>query len=153
MTLVDVARSTGEREHAVRALRRLLDSFAGAPEAPIAAWTLGNLLEQGGDRTGSADAYALYRRLSPTGDFAEDAAAREVDVALSEGNQELATQLVEKYQLDFPNGHRLAELREELRKFALEHGETGTATATPESAEKEPAPAADDPAAAPPAQE
>lgn len=143
MTLVDVARSTGEREHAVRALRRLLDSFAGAPEAPLAAWTLGNLLEQGGDRLGSANAYALYRRLSPTGDFAEDAAAREVDVALSEGNHELATQLVEQYQRDFPNGHRLAELREDLKKFSQERSDAGSSTVENEPPVKEALPSAE----------
>lgn len=125
MTLVDLARASGERDQAVRALRRMLDAFSGAPEASLAAWTLGNLLEQGGDRSGAAEAYALYRRLSPTGDFAEDAAARQVDVALSQGNQELAAQLVDQYAKDFPNGRRLAEWREELGKLEAEHADAG----------------------------
>jgi hypothetical protein len=116
MTLVDLGRFSGEREQAVLALRRLLDVFAGAPEAPLAAWTLGNLLEQGGDRLGAADAYALYRRLSPAGDFAEDAAARQVDAALAQGDAEHAAELIDQYAKDFPNGRRLAELREELEK-------------------------------------
>jgi hypothetical protein len=138
MTLVDVARASGEREQAVRALRRMLDAFSGAPEASLAAWTLGNLLEQGGDRSGAAEAYALYRRLSPTGDFAEDAAARQVDVALSQGNQELAAQLVDQYAKDFPNGRRLAEWRDELGKLAAEHGDAAVTPAIAEPTPSEP---------------
>jgi hypothetical protein len=162
MTLVDVARASGEREPAVRALRRLLNGYAGAPEAPLAAWTLGNLLEQGGDRAGAADAYALYRRLSPAGDFAEDAAAREVDVALSGDNYELAVQLVEQYARDFPAGRRLAEFREELQKLETSHVEGGvtpssgetapSATALPSSAPPPPAGTAPATPSTPPAE-
>ena len=120
MTLVDLGRASSEREQAVRALRRLLDAFPGAPEAPLAAWTLANQLEQGGDHAGAAEAYALYRRLSPTGDFAEDAAARQVDAALAQGDAERATELIDQYAKDFPTGRRLAELREELEKLGSE---------------------------------
>lgn len=117
MTLVDMGRATSERAQAIRALRRLLDAFPGAPEAPLAAWTLANQLEQSGDHPGAAEAYALYRRLSPTGDFAEDAAARQVDAALAQGDAERASALIDQYAKDFPNGRRLAELREELEKL------------------------------------
>jgi tetratricopeptide (TPR) repeat protein len=123
MSLVDVARASGGREQAVRALRRLVQAFPGAPEAPLAAWTLGNLLEQSGDRAGAAEAYILYRRLSPEGDFAEDAAAREVEVALSQSNVDLAGQLLDQYEKDYPNGRRLEELREELSKLSEEAAE------------------------------
>jgi len=138
MTLVDLARASRERDLAVRALRRLLDVFPSAPEAPLAAWTLGNLLEQGGDAEGSAEAYALYRRLSPAGDFAEDAAARQVDAALSQKDAESAALLLDQYAKDFPNGRRLAELREELAKLSHEP----SAEAAPSAAAPvEPAPA------------
>ena len=53
----------------MRALRRVLEAYVSAPEAPIAAWTLGNLLEQSGDRAGAADAYfdalTAYRNGDP----------------------------------------------------------------------------------------
>ncbi|HET9960344.1 MAG TPA: tetratricopeptide repeat protein [Polyangiaceae bacterium] len=117
MTLVDVARASGERDQAIRALRRLLSSFPSVPEAPLAAWTLGNLLEQAGDRAGAAEAFAQYRRLSPAGDFAEDAAARQIDAALSEGKLVFAAELVDQYEKDFPHARRLHELRLELRKL------------------------------------
>ncbi|HET9929538.1 MAG TPA: hypothetical protein VFQ35_02575 [Polyangiaceae bacterium] len=120
MTLVDLGRASSERSQAIRALRRLIDAFPGAPEAPLAAWTLGNQLEQSGDHAGAAEAYALYRRLSPTGDFAEDAAVRQADAALAQGDAARATELVDQYAKDFPNGRRLTELREELEKLNAE---------------------------------
>ena len=117
MSLVDIARASGERGQAISALRQVL-AHAEAPEAPLAAWTLGNLLDQAGDQPGAAQAFALYRRLSPAGDFAEDAAARQVDVALREGNLELVTQLVEDYARDFPHGRRLSEFRRAERALS-----------------------------------
>ena len=119
LVLGDVARASGDREQALSALRRLLERHPSAAEAPIAAWTLGNMLEQAGDSEGAARAFALYRRLSPTGDFAEDAAARQVHVALTQGNLELALVLLDQYAKDFPNGRRLSELREELEKHPM----------------------------------
>jgi len=125
MSLVDIARALGERGQAISALRQVL-AHAEAPEAPLAAWTLGNLLEQAGDQPGAAQAFALYRRLSPTGDFAEDAAARQVDVALREGNLELVTQLVDDYARDFPHGRRLSEFRRAERALQAQGQDAGT---------------------------
>lgn len=122
MSLVDIARVSGERGQAISALRQVL-AHPEAPEAPLAAWTLGNLLDQAGDQPGAAQAFALYRRLSPTGDFAEDAAARQVDVALREGNLELVTQLASDYARDFPHGRRLSEFRRAVR--ALQDQDAG----------------------------
>jgi hypothetical protein len=116
MTLTDIARATGSREFAILALRRVVEAFPEAAVAPEAALTLGNLLEQAGDGAGAAEAYALYRRLSPSGDFAEDALARQVDSALVQGNLEALVRLVAQYENDFPNGPRLEEFRAELAK-------------------------------------
>jgi len=139
MTLADLARATGSRDQAVTALRRLLTVHPDAPETPLAAWTLGNLLEQSGDRAGAAEAFALYRRLSPTGDFAEDAAARQFESALSEGDLERARQLVDQYAKDFPHGRRVAELREELAKAEAEGAGAGAPSVdAPEPSSSEP---------------
>ncbi len=118
MSLVDVARAAGEREVAVAALHRVVVDSPHSPEAPLAALTLGNMLEQSGDAAGAAEAFALYRTLSPAGDFAEDATAREVEAALARGNWELAAGLVYKYEKDFPNGRRRDEFRRELERLA-----------------------------------
>lgn len=158
LVLADIARASGNRDQAAQALRRVLSSYVSAPEAPLAAWTLGNLLEQAGDRAGAADAYATYRRLSPTGDFAEDAAARQVDAALSQGNLELGRRAMEEYAENFPKGRRLAELRKRLAALEAPLGgavvDPALAGAQPgEAADAEDddadAPAADAPAAPP----
>jgi hypothetical protein len=124
MSLVDIARASGERGQAVSALRQVL-AHPDAPEAPLAAWTLGNVLDQSGDQPGAAQAFALYRRLSPAGDFAEDAAARQVDVALAGRNVELVTQLVEDYARDFPHGRRLSEFRRAEHQLATQDRDAG----------------------------
>lgn len=136
MSLADIARAAGSREQALLALRRVLLAYVSAPEAPIAAWTLGNLLEQSGDKLGAAEAYATYRRLSPTGDFAEDAAARQVDVALSEGNLELGSRAVDEYAQNFPKGRRLAELRGRLARLAGAAEPSAPAIAEPDDEEE-----------------
>jgi hypothetical protein len=116
MTLADIARRTGSRDQAILAWRRIVEAFPAAAEAPIAAWTLGRQLEDLGDARGAAEAYELYRRLSPSGDFAEDALARQVDSAIENGNLEELTRLVTQYENGFPNGSRLEEFRAELAK-------------------------------------
>ena len=127
LVLADIARAAGSREHAAQALKRVLSSYVSAPEAPLAAWTLGNLLEQAGDRAGADEAYATYRRLSPTGDFAEDAAARQVDAALSQGNLELAARALEEYSQNFPKGRRVAELHKRFSALAAPADAAGSA--------------------------
>ena len=137
MSLVVVARASGERGQATSALRQVL-AHPEAPEAPLAAWTLGNLLDQAGDEPGAAQAFALYRRLSPTGDFAEDAAARQIDVALAEGNAELVTQLVEDYARDFPHGRRLGEFRRAEKALAARDAGAGAKADIHDESEDEP---------------
>jgi hypothetical protein len=140
MTLVDIGRASGSRERAVAALRRVVEFFRDAPEAPLAAWTLGNMLDQAGDEAGASEAYALYRRLSPGGDFAEDALAREVDSALTQGNLELSARLIAQYENEFPNGRRLEEFRSEL---ARRSERPATAPASDEATPDESAPGAE----------
>jgi hypothetical protein len=137
LVLADIARAGGSREHARRALQRVLMAYVSAPEAPVAAWTLGNLLEQSGDRAGAAEAYATYRRLSPTGDFAEDAAARQVDVALSQGNLELAGRALDEYAQNFPKGRRLAELRKRFVALGAPPVDGAAPTAEPSEEDDE----------------
>lgn len=147
MALVDVARASGSRDRAVSALRRLLNAFPGAPEAPLAAWTLGNMLEQAGDEAGAREAFVLYRRLSPAGDFAEDALAREIGSAIAQGDVELATRLIAQYENEFPNGRHLEQFRAELEKRA-----TGTSDDADEPEDQETgAPSAPVEVTAPPA--
>jgi TolA-binding protein len=149
LVLADIARASGRRDQAAQALKRVLSAYDSAPEAPIAAWTLGNLLDQAGDKVGAADAYATYRRLSPTGDFAEDAAARQVDAALSQGNVELGTRALEEYAQNFPKGRRLAELRKRLAQLSAPANATSPSVTEPEEEEEAAEPGAETPAKPP----
>lgn len=114
MLLVDVARATGFRQRAVQALRRIISQHGSDPLAPLAAWSLGNMLENSGDREGAAQAFAAYRTLSPQGDFAQDALVREIRMAVEHGDAQLANDLVAQYDRAFPNGRRGDEIREQL---------------------------------------
>jgi TolA-binding protein len=111
MAMADIARSAQESSHAIAALRRVVERFPWDPNAPIAALTLGNMLERAGDRAGAAQAYQVARSLSPGGEFAEDALAHEVDSALEHGELEHARALLEQYAREFPTAQRLPELR------------------------------------------
>ena len=93
------------------------------------------MLEQAGDEAGAKEAFALYRRLSPGGDFAEDAVVREVDAALTKGDLELAAKLIDQYAKDFPHGRRLDEFRSELEELRA-----AAAEATDQSTPATPAP-------------
>lgn len=110
MLLSDVARATGQQQRALAALRRIVGEYAADPVAPLAALNLGNLLEKMGDGAGATEAFAIYRSLSPRGDFAEDALVRQISSAVSAGQQELARNLVAQYESDFPDGRRADEV-------------------------------------------
>lgn len=116
LILVDIARATGQRGRAIQALRLLTERYPEDASAPIAAMMLGNLLLQSGDPAGAAQAFELNRRLSPKGDFAEDALAREFEAKLKQGELTQAQRLAEQYEHDFPQGRRLDEIRAELAK-------------------------------------
>ena len=116
MAMVDLARFSHENALAIAALRRVVDRYPGDPNAPIAALMLGNLLEHAGDTRGAAEAFQAYRALSPEGDFAEDALARQIEAALEQNAPDRARELMTQYEQEFPNGSRIEELRGELHE-------------------------------------
>jgi hypothetical protein len=137
MLLVDVARATGQRERAILALRRVVNQHGSDPNAPLAAWMLGNELGRAGDADGASQAFAMYRALSPQGDFAQDALARQFEVAAERQDLEQAQKLADQYARDFPDGPRREDIfvqLEELRAVLAEVAVTST------SAEVEPEP-------------
>ena len=115
--LSDLARSHN-RATALAALREVINKYPDNPNAPIAAYQLGVMLKKEGDLAGAARAFAVYRALSPDGDFSEDALARQVEAAIEQGELVLARQLAEQYAKEFPTGERLDEFREELEAAA-----------------------------------
>jgi TolA-binding protein len=71
---------------------------------------MGNLLDKMGDGAAATQAFAVYRALSPRGDFAEDALVRELRSAVNAGKQDLARRLVHQYEVDFPEGRQADEV-------------------------------------------
>jgi TolA-binding protein len=78
---------------------------------------LGNELVKAGDPNRAAQAFAMYRALSPQGDFAQDALARQFEVAADQGNLEDARKLAEQYERDFPEGTRRDDIRARLEEL------------------------------------
>ncbi len=117
MLLADVARATGQRQRALASLRRIVVEFRDSQTAPLAAFSLGNMLERSGDARGAAEAFAVYRSLSPRGDFAEDALLRELRSAVERDERARARELLAQYESDFPearHGDEVESLRERL---------------------------------------
>jgi hypothetical protein len=141
LSLNDIARWNGQRGRAIQALRRILDQHPGSEFAPIAAVTLGNMLDAAGDRKGANEAFAMYRRLSPKGEFAEDTLARQIDAAIERGDLPLARKLADQYATDFPSGRRLAEIKKQLARLTGEEPASAapgpSATAEPEEGPSE----------------
>jgi TolA-binding protein len=133
MILHDIARATGNRRAALQALQTVVQRYPDDPNAPIAAWSLGNLLEASGDRAGAAQAYSTYRSLSPQGDFADDALARQVQVAIEAGDLAQARRLATQYAQDFPNGRHGDELRMQLEELADAGAAAAAGAPTPET--------------------
>src|SRR5690606_9873279 len=118
MTLHEVARFVGRNGRAIQALRVVTTRYESDANAPIAAMILGNLLSRAGDAAGAAEAYALNRRLSPGGDFAEDALVREFDMAMADGDLASVERLKAQYEAEFPDGRHLDEIRSEAARLA-----------------------------------
>lgn len=118
MALVDVARATGQRERAIDTLRRIVSEHGADPNAPVAAWMLGSELAKARDLAAAEQAFAMYRALSPNGDFAEDALARQIDMAAEQGNLEHAKKLAGQYLKEFPDGPRTADIQARIEQWA-----------------------------------
>ena len=120
MLLSDVARGTGQQQRALAALRRIVSEHASDAVAPLAALNMGNLLDKMGDGAGATRAFAVYRALSPKGDFAEDALVRQIRSAVSAGEQDLARRLVRQYEVDFPEGRQSDEVARWVEQIPTE---------------------------------
>lgn len=117
MTLADIARFAGRTGWAIQLLREVTTRYAEDEGAPLAAITLGNLLDRAGDAEGAARAYSLCRRLAPYGDFAEDALVREFMLATGARDRPRAARLLAEYQTLHPGGARVEEMSVALEQL------------------------------------
>jgi len=113
MLAADAARFSNHPAQATRFLERVTREHPQSSVAPLAAFTLGRIyLSQVGQPAKAADAFALSIKLAPSGSLAEAALAREVEAAKVAGQPARARGLAEQYQRRYPNGRRLASVRE-----------------------------------------
>ncbi len=109
----DTARLSGHAARAVGYLERFLERYPTDPRAALAAFTLGRVhLQELGEPSKAAAAFALVRRLAPAGELAEDALAREVESWSRAGRAREALSLAEEYVRKYPAGRRLHMVRQ-----------------------------------------
>jgi len=112
MLAADAARFSNHPAQATHFLERVTREHPQDSVAPLAAFTLGRIyLSQVGQPARAAEAFALSRKLAPSGSLAEDALAREVEAAQLAGQQSRARDLAEQYLRLYPHGRRLASVR------------------------------------------
>lgn len=103
----DAARLSHHPAEALPHLERFVKKFNRDPRASLAAFTMGLvLLEELGRPKEAANAFALSRRLSPRGDLAEDALARQVEASFKAGDVVEAQRAAKDYLQAFPAGRR-----------------------------------------------
>jgi len=108
----DAARLSNHPEQAVGFLRRLTTEHAGDSRAPLSAFTLGRvLLSQLSRPAEAAEAFALARRLRPSGSLAEDALAREAEARAATGSAGQARTLAQQYVARYPQGKHLPTMQ------------------------------------------
>lgn len=113
MAQADARRRSGDTEGAVQALRAAVG--AGSPDgrAAIAAFSLGKLLlDQAGQPSAAAEAFALCLTLRPPRALAEDALARLVEAEARSGRRERARVRAAEYRQTYPNGRRLPSVEQ-----------------------------------------
>lgn len=113
MLAADVHRMSGHPRSAARILARVVKQFPKDSRAEFAAFTLGKvLLDDLGQATRAARAFATVRSLAPKGSLAEDALAREVEAWSRTGRRDVARERARLYIERYPNGYRIRAVRQ-----------------------------------------
>ncbi len=111
MLQADVARLSGHPEQAVLPLRKVVSQFKGDHRAPVAAFTLGRVLDQLGRPAEAAQAFKTARITWPGGPLAVDALAREAEARQRAGQSSAAAALAKLYLEQYPKGRHAGKLR------------------------------------------
>lgn len=104
MQISDLARKGGERGAALTALSRVVDSFPGDPNAQVAAFLLGKMYEEAGQRALAQTYFDKSRSLSPEGALAEDALCKKIQAENTAAHKDEAARLGKEYLGKYPNG-------------------------------------------------
>jgi TolA-binding protein len=111
LVAADVSRLSDHPAEAVPYLQRILREHPRDERAPMAAFTLGRTLSGLGR---IREAMAMFGRVHgdwPRSPLAEDALVRQAEAAAAIGDGAAARGLAARYDRDYPNGRRRAEVR------------------------------------------
>ncbi len=111
MLAADVARLAGHPGEALPYLRRVVRDHSGSGQAPLAAFTLGRTLAGMGRNGEAMQAFSSVQQLAPRSPLAQDALARQVELAHASGDAATARRLAERYLEAYPSGNRAAAVR------------------------------------------
>lgn len=114
MLAADVARLGAQPEAAVAPLQELVRRFPRDRRAPVAAFTLGRVLDELGRRGEAAAAFERADALWPAGPLAESALARAVEAHVRTGNTHRAHTLAQQYLKRFDQGKHVQAMRSVL---------------------------------------
>lgn len=108
----DAARLSGHPQAALPFLERVVKSHPDDERAPLAAFTLGNVLMRQLGRPREAEAaYEKARTTTKSAELAQDALARQVEAANLAGDANLARRLAREYLERYPSGRRVQAVR------------------------------------------
>jgi TolA-binding protein len=102
----DNARVAGRDDEAMRLLRRVMREHPADPQARMAAFVLGRMLAAKGRSAEAMQAFAEARK-SGKGEMAEEALARQVEVASESGDRATAQRLAAEFARAYPKSSRL----------------------------------------------
>lgn len=114
MLAADIARLSGHPEESLRPLRAVCERHAGDRRAPVAAFTLGRVLDDLGRPADAAAAFQKARVLWPAGPLTEDALSREADAWLRAGRPDGARTAAGAYIDRYPKGRHVPAMRKIL---------------------------------------
>jgi transmembrane sensor len=115
LVAADVARLSDHPAEAVPYLQRIVREHAGDERAPLAAFTLGRTLSGLGRTREAMNLFGRVYSAWPKSPLAEDALLRQAEAASQLGDLATAARIAERYERDYPNGRRRAEVRRYAR--------------------------------------
>jgi predicted TPR repeat methyltransferase len=104
VALADAARFSSRAELARRALISVRQRFAATPAAADAAFVLGKMEDDTGQRATALAWYDRYLTEAPSGHFAAEALGRRMLALRALGNASASRQAAEEYLHRFPDG-------------------------------------------------
>jgi transmembrane sensor len=112
LTLADRQRRDGDLKGAIQTLKLAVERAPDNTRAATAAFILGKLLLDGtGQPVEAQAAFRACLNRSPPSAIAEDAMARLVEAQSRSGARDAALATAREYQMRYPNGRRLSDVR------------------------------------------